>query len=493
MKSFSLITALSLLSIPLISQNDIDAIRYSQTYFGGTSRSKAMAGSFGALGADGSCMGINPAGIGLYKKGDINISFGLKFFSVEATHNGTTSKDFRASVPFDGLTLVGAWDSKIKPENHHALGLSVNQVANFNSNVSIEGRAGNKSIMDDILASAKGEQVKNLDATFAGLAYETYLLDTINGKYYSFVNSKYDVKQSKAIETSGRINEWCINYAYGYKDKLYFGATLGIPTVSYNHNSVYTEVDDKDSIRINNYDYDVYYYAGSGGFKDLTYQETYKTTGTGYNLKLGLIYRAADFIRLGAAFHTPTIYSLTDSYVYKMSSNFDEGGSFSSQYPPENGGKFNYKIITPMKFTGSVALLYKKFGALNVDYDIINYKQASLQSSPQEFTDVNTTIRKKYDQTSNLRVGAEANIKPFFVRLGYAMYGSPFGETFNGDFVNSFYTGGLGFRSNKFYVDVSFTKSLRNENYYMYGPNYVDKSTLKNSGTTIAFSIGSKF
>jgi hypothetical protein len=493
MKSFSLITALSLLSMPLISQNDIDAIRYSQTYFGGTSRSKAMAGSFGALGADGSCMGINPAGIGLYKKGDINISFGLKFFSVEATHNGTATKDFRASVPFDGLTLVGAWDSKIKPENHHALGLSVNQVANFNSNISIEGRAGNKSIMDDILASAKGEQVKNLDATFAGLAYETYLLDTINGKYYSFVNTKHDVKQSKAIETSGRINEWCINYAYGYQDKLYVGATLGIPTVSYNHNSVYTEVDDKDSIRINNYDYDVYYYAGSGGFKDLAYQETYKTTGTGYNLKLGVIYRAADFIRLGAAFHTPTIYSLTDSYVYRMSSNFDEGGSFSSQYPPDNGGKFNYKIITPMKFTGSVALLYKKFGAINVDYDIINYKQASLQSTPQEFSDVNSTIRRKYDQTSNLRVGAEANLKPFFVRLGYAMYGSPFGETFDGDFVTSFYTGGLGFRSNKFYVDVSFTKSLGRENYYMYGPNYVDRSTLKNSGTTIAFSIGSKF
>ena len=72
MKSFRFITALSLLSVTLISQNDIDAMRYSQTFFGGTSRSKAMAGSFGALGADGSCMGTNPAGIGLYKKGDIN-------------------------------------------------------------------------------------------------------------------------------------------------------------------------------------------------------------------------------------------------------------------------------------------------------------------------------------------------------------------------------------------------------------------------------------
>ena len=146
-----------------------------------------------------------------------------------------------------------------------------------------------------------------------------------------------------------------------------------------------------------------------------------------------------------------------------------------------------------MKFTGSLALLYKKLGAVNIDYDIINYKQASLQSNPQEFTAVNSIIRNKYSQSSNLRVGAEANLNPFFVRLGYAMYGSPFGETFLGDFVKSFYTGGIGFRKDKLYLDLSFTKSMNNENYYMYSPNFVDKSTLRNSGTTIAVTVGSKF
>lgn len=482
-----------MLSATLISQNDVDAMRYSQTYFGGTSRSKAMAGSFGALGADGAAMAINPAGIGLYRKGDINISLGLRFFTADATHNGTSNRNMRASTPLDGLTLLGAWDSKINPDNHHALGLSLNQVASFNSNTTISGRANFKSIMNDILATAYGNKVANLDGSYAGMAYETYLLDTIDGKYYSFVNTKYDVKQSKVIETSGRINEWCINYAYGYKDKLYLGVTLGIPSVTYNYNSVYSEEDDKDSIRINNYHYPVYYYSGAGGFKSLSYQETYKTTGTGYNLKLGIIYRLFDFLRVGAAFHTPTVYNMSDVYVYKMGSTFDEGASFSSQYPPDNGGRFNYKVITPMKFTGSVAFMDKRYGAINIDYDVINYSQASLQSTPQEFSDVNTTIRNKYTQTSNLRIGAEANLNPLFIRAGYAMYGSPFGEIFNGNFVTTFYTGGIGFRKNKFYIDMSFTKSFRNEDYYMYNPNYVDRSTLKNSGTTIAVTVGSKF
>lgn len=496
MKTFLYITAFSLLSVNLISQNDIDAIRYSQTFFGGTSRSKAMAGSFGALGADGSCMSINPAGIGLYKKGDINLSLGLKFFSVDATHNGTSNKSFKASVPFDGLTLVGAWDGLVNKENHHALGLSCNQIANYNSFTSIEGRANFKSIANDFLSSANGHSLGNLDNSYSGMAYDNYLIDltdSANSKYSSIINPKYDLLQSKSIETLGRINEWCINYAYGYQDKLYFGATLGMPSVYYSHNSVYSETDDKDSMRLSNNTAYAYPGVGVGGFKTMSYQETYKTTGTGYNLKLGVIYRAADFIRLGASFQTPTIYSLSDSYVYKMSANYDEGGSFTTQYPPDNGGKFNYKIITPMRFTGSVALLYKKYGALNIDYDFINYTQASIQSTPQEFTGVNQVIRNKYNQSNNLRVGVEGNLNPFFIRLGYAMYGSPFGESFTGDFVRSFYTGGVGFRKNKFYVDMSFTKSVSTEVYYMYAPSYVDPTSLKNSGTTIAVTVGSKF
>lgn len=146
MKSGLYITVLCALSVPLLSQNDLDAIRYSQTYFGGTARSKAMAGSFGALGADGSAMAINPAGIGLYKKGDINIGLGLKFSTAKATHNGTEFSTPTSNATFDGLTIVGAWDSKADPKSHHSLGLSGSQLVNFNSDIYIEGSSNHKSI-----------------------------------------------------------------------------------------------------------------------------------------------------------------------------------------------------------------------------------------------------------------------------------------------------------------------------------------------------------
>lgn len=497
MKSSLYITVLCALSVPMFSQNDLDAIRYSQTYFGGTARSKAMAGSFGALGADGSAMAINPAGIGLYKKGDINIGLGLKFSTAKAMHNGSTFSTPTSNATFDGLTVVGAWDSKFDPKSHHALGFSGNQLVNFNSDVYIEGSSNHKSITQDMLAKAKGLTPKNLDGSYEGLAFNTLALDTFDGKYYSFVNPKFNTKQASDIQRSGRINEWNINYAYGYDDKLYIGASLGISSINFNYQSTYTEVDDKDSMRVNattsTYNYGVYYYPGFGGFKDLTYQETYRTSGTGVNLKLGAIYRATDFLRLGVSYATPTFYNMTDTYIYSMTTRFDEGDSYTQENPPTPGGRFKYKLMTPMRLTGSVALLFKKYGAINIDYDYLNYSAASLRSSPQVFNGVNNTIKTKYSASSNLRVGAEVVLRPIYLRAGYAMYGSPFGDTFSGDGVRTFYTGGVGYRMNKFYIDLAVTQSVINEAYYMYNAAYVDKSTINNSGTTIGITVGSKF
>jgi hypothetical protein len=50
--SYALTTLFLGLSISTKAQNEDDALRYSNTKFGGTARSTAMAGAFGALGSD---------------------------------------------------------------------------------------------------------------------------------------------------------------------------------------------------------------------------------------------------------------------------------------------------------------------------------------------------------------------------------------------------------------------------------------------------------
>ena len=51
-----MLTACLFLPVAALAQNEIDALRYSQTMQGSTARSLSMGGSFGALGGDISCL-----------------------------------------------------------------------------------------------------------------------------------------------------------------------------------------------------------------------------------------------------------------------------------------------------------------------------------------------------------------------------------------------------------------------------------------------------
>ncbi|MGZ4038419.1 MAG: hypothetical protein ACXVPQ_11365, partial [Bacteroidia bacterium] len=353
------------------------------------------------------------------------------------------------------------------------------------------------SMMQDIIADAGKTSPANLDPSYSGMAFKTYLLDTINGHYYGFIDPKRNMLQAKNIVTSGKMNELAFGYAYTFQDKLYFGASIGIPIVDFSYSSTYSETDDKDSLRVtptsSTYPDSVYYYQGYGGFKSMTYNETYKTSGHGYNLKIGAIYRINDYIRVGVNYQTPTVLNLTDTYSYSMTTNWDEGQSIAASYP-DNGGIYKYKIITPMRYGASLGFIYNKLLSVGIDYEGVNYSQAQITSdTPSDFTGVNKAIRDKYTRATNLRVGVELNTSPVIFRLGYAMYGSPYGQTFTGSYVSNAFSGGIGFRNRNWCFDIGLTRQVSGSNYYMYNPQYVAVTKLNTIVTTIVGTIGLKF
>ena len=73
-------------SSTLWAQNETDVLRYGWIDPLSSSRVMAMGGSYGALGADLSCMGINPAGLGMYRRGDLSMTAG--FTGPPRRHNG---------------------------------------------------------------------------------------------------------------------------------------------------------------------------------------------------------------------------------------------------------------------------------------------------------------------------------------------------------------------------------------------------------------------
>ncbi|MBK8496485.1 MAG: hypothetical protein IPL50_16880 [Chitinophagaceae bacterium] len=116
------------------------------------------------------------------------------------------------------------------------------------------------------------------------------------------------------------------------KDKWFIGGTIGIPLVSYSSNTVFKESD--TSANTSNY------------FKRFEYTDDFTTKGMGVNLKLGIIYRPQDYIRLGLAIHTPTWMFLTDtrtSFLTTEVENPVDNFSVSSQtFTNDQPGKANY-------------------------------------------------------------------------------------------------------------------------------------------------------
>ena len=68
---------LLLLNNTLSAQNETDVLRYSWTESLGSIRTTGMGGAYGSLGADLASSIVNPAGIGMYRRGDVSVSMGL--------------------------------------------------------------------------------------------------------------------------------------------------------------------------------------------------------------------------------------------------------------------------------------------------------------------------------------------------------------------------------------------------------------------------------
>lgn len=505
MKNITLRLLTLLISGIVFSQTDEDVIRYSNLGIGGTTRFLGISGAMGALGGDMSCASYNPAGLGIMLRSDLNFSFGLNFANTISNFNQSINKKFSPALTFNFLGISGTAQDKHYPDNRYTFAITFNQLQNFNQEIFIKGRpTRGKSITLDMLDYAKGKFPKNLDPYYEGAAYYAYVLDMMDtnnvNSYFSFIDTSKSFTQQQSIKKSGRINEFNLSFAYSFDDNFYLGATFGIPFLKFGYTSDYAEIDDlnqmyftkiNDSTYTSTYPYSVNHYSGLGGIKDFHYITNYTTTATGFNLKLGVIWRTSDFLRIGLYYHTPTWYKAKDVYYYTFVSNWDEGQNISYTVP-DGGGLYNYNIITPSKAGIALSGIIKNIMSVNAEYEVVDYRKGALSSSDAGvFDNANRAIKEKYKMSGNLKAGIEINTKPLIFRAGWASYGSPFGNQISGNYVRNAFSIGVGYRGTNFYYDLAIVKTFSGKQlYYMYNPQYCDISNLQLNLTQIIFSIG---
>ena len=142
-KIFQLAMGMVFVSNLAIAQNEVDALRYSQLNFGGTTaRSAAMAGSFGALGADFSTLSTNPAGIGIYRRSEFTITPSFFNQSTTSNLNGTSLNDSKPNFSFGNVGIVFA---HYDPDNKNgwkgfSFGFGYNRTNDFNNRIRCKGK-----------------------------------------------------------------------------------------------------------------------------------------------------------------------------------------------------------------------------------------------------------------------------------------------------------------------------------------------------------------
>ncbi len=502
---------LSLLSIAALynradAQDEFDALRYSFTPYQGTARGMGIGGAVGSIGADFSCLSVNPAGIGIYKTGELALSPSFSISKNKGTYLGNQLSESDSKFNLTNFGLVVSTDLKAKGYTRTGwkfinFGVGMNRMATFKNEFTYAGKNNENSIVetfaDDFnsLGGINSYSLSHVNFSAYG-AYNTALVDYGQGpdslKAVSYVPYQAGLNQSKRVTETGGMSEYLFSLGGNYLDKLMLGATLGIVSLSYDRTMRFDEEDASGDLT--NY------------FKYMQYTERLATTGTGINFKLGAIYKPSTNFRLGIALHTPTHIELNDASSISVTSHTDSlflqnnpSASPISSYNQDSALVFNYSLNTPYKALVSAMFLFGKMGFITADVEYVDYSSMKYRYGAgfENSTDaINNIIQNTYQDAVNIRVGAEAKLQNVSLRGGFAYYGSP-AATNIGSGARSNISVGLGYRERYWFVDASFihsTQKTLETPYILARENAnVQTSTIQNRKENVVLTLGVKF
>ena len=477
--------------------SDMSAL-WSRTGILGTARTVGAGGAFGSVGADMGCIAINPAGLGLYRSTDFSISPVLQVDNNQAVYNGSNTIAHKVSFGlrqggfvFTKIYKNAADDQLGHPLKSISFAFNFQETNSFNRRQNYNSTNSSSSLIDEYAALAS---INNAPGTGYPIGFdppEIVVADVFNligfntntGNYFS--NLKAPVNQVGHLETSGAINRVDFGLGTNFINKLYFGVNLAVPIINYTINNDFSEsATGNNPSPVSDY--------------DLTTAQS--ETGYGFNGIIGLIYRPFPFMRIGASYHLPTWYAMTENYSINMLE--DTGGiqySLTSNGQPESAPSFKYGLRTPMRGTFSASFYYKQYGFISIDYDMQNLG-ASRIHIPNDTSGiesgVNNEIKSTYKLNHTIHAGLEASIKILRLRAGYSFSTSPYKKdqeyTPGYNDVRNAFTAGIGVRLAHFYVDLAYVYAWQKDATVQLSNYNFPINSMANT-STVLLTVGWKF
>ena len=513
------------LVMPAAAQETYENAKIITEDLNGTARYVGMGGAMEALGADISTMGTNPAGIGLFRSNHISASFGL----VSQGNAPTVLGADKTNMSFDQAGIVICVDNSGRKQSFINVGFNYHKSRNFDFILSAADRLSNAS--QNKLTCAKGKTGLLYEKDASGRPYFDYpylscsQLDAVYANEINYDPEQkmwfYDNATEYRLDRShaGYIGEYDFNISGNINNRVYLGLTIGLHDVHYKHYGEYTE--------------NLLEYNDPNNPYILTVSDDRCITGTGYDVKLGAIFRPIEYspFRIGLSVSTPTFYKLTtDNYTYFSAS----GGN----KPVPTNEVYDFKLYTPWKFgislghtIGSQVALgasyeYADYGSTDTRYitgSYYNYWYDDYEDNSESDYVMNQHTKETLKGVSTLKLGAEFKPTPeLALRVGYnyvsPMYNSDGfkdgtlqseGSYYSSatDFTNwgatNRLTAGVGLNVDKFSISAAYQYSTTSGEFHPF-MNYVDNTDsaydniadvvdVKNTRHQLLFTLGYTF
>ncbi|MBO7271441.1 MAG: hypothetical protein J6U89_01040 [Bacteroidaceae bacterium] len=517
MKRF-LYAILLILPLAVSSQNMYNMSALFDNSPSGSARFLSMGGSMGALGGDISVMGTNPAGTAVYRSSDFNLTGMLGVVDNKTMLDGKNTITNYTGTNMNNAGFVMAFDVDTPPVKFVNFGVGYRRKANVGNNLSVKGNYDGFSqqyLIDYLYRQSKFDIDKMTADMYSNFGYNWLALLAADAKitddegnflfYPAFKNDEddtwiYDIiynpdRFGYYSEERGGLDVFDVNLSVNIEDRVYVGATLGYYKLDYSRHSSYYEADEHGEI--------------------YTLENNYKVNGSGFDFKLGAIFRPFKYspFKVAAFVHTPVFYKLIDSSSASMFGPFGEG--YETKHEDCFGDELYvaYSLRTPWRFGASMSYTFGKYVALNAEYEYSDISDIMFTDGTDADKAQNEEILYNLKQQHTVRLGAELSLGKFAFRAGYNYISSPFrADAFkfmdnaaitdtSTEFINRFdkniATCGIGYAGEMLYFDVAYMYQRQNADFSTYydidlmSPAPV--ASVKTTSHSVVASVGIRF
>ncbi len=415
---------------PVIAQDYTDALRYSTPGLGVGARALGMGMAYTAVANDFSATYWNPAGLGQIRLNELSLGLSHISSGNSSTYYGSSQSLTNSSTDLNDVGLVYPF-----PVSRGSLvfTLGFERGANYAGGLSFDAINPNSSI---IQSWARNGDIYDTSQTPYNLAYQLYLADLDTARHTFYSPLERGLQQLGTVLDGGGQNNVTLGGASEVAKNVYIGLTLNFITGSYTYNRDYNEIDSKGV-------YSGTPLNGSLIFSQLALRESFEDDLSGFNAKIGFLYRFAPKSRIAITIKTPSWMTIRETYSQSGTSYFTNG--FTTSYTPYDNVKTEYDLTTPFVFGLGISHTIQNL-LLAADVEYTDWTQMEFSNADQSLLDYNTTIKQLFQATANVRVGGEYAFQEAGVRVraGFDYEPSPY----QGDpssFARKYVTGGLGF------------------------------------------------